>query len=90
MNTRIGSGRGFYINGSGYAICTKRGKNKMKKIHRMVMEEHLGRSLGRKEVIHHVDLNTSNNEISNLMLFDGTGDHMRYHAKIRREQRGEK
>lgn len=39
-----------------------------KKVHRMVMEKNLGRKLTKDEVIHHLDGNGLNNNLSNLVL----------------------
>ena len=36
--------------------------------HRMVMEKHLGRKLLSTEIVHHIDGNIHNNEISNLTI----------------------
>ena len=47
--------------------------------HRLVMEAHLKRYLDPEESVHHVDGNTSNNELSNLMLFPNEGAHQKYH-----------
>jgi len=52
--------------------------------HRLVMEKHIGRLLTKKEVIHHIDGDVSNNSIDNLMLFACNGDHTRYHKEQRR------
>jgi len=46
--------------------CTKRGRLVGK--HRLVMEEYLGRMLEPWETVHHIDLNPSNNDITNLQL----------------------
>lgn len=51
--------------------------------HRKVMEEYLGRPLNSEEVIHHIDGNTSNNNIENLNLFKNKKEHMSYHASLK-------
>jgi len=38
--------------------------------HRLVMAQHLGRCLTLKEVVHHIDRNRHNNELSNLKLME--------------------
>ncbi len=40
--------------------------------HRLAMEKHLGRKLTSNEVVHHIDWDRYNNEISNLELMDKT------------------
>lgn len=45
--------------------------------HRYVMEQHLGRYLDPKEVVHHRDENPSNNAIENLELFESQAAHIR-------------
>jgi hypothetical protein len=49
-------------------------------VHRDIMEKHLRRSLGVREVVHHRDGNPSNNELANLEVKDW-GDHTRDHSK---------
>lgn len=44
--------------------------------HRLVMEKHLGRRLNADEVVHHVDGNKANNDISNLVLFKSQKEHL--------------
>lgn len=44
--------------------------------HRYFMELQLGRYLTRKEVVHHIDGNKQNNELSNLMLYENNGNHL--------------
>lgn len=48
--------------------------------HRLVMERHLGRYLERREVVHHIDHDRTNNDISNLMLFASHAAHRLHHA----------
>lgn len=49
-------------------------------IHRVVMEEHLGRKLSTDEHVHHIDGNVENNDISNLQLVSNS-EHRQIHAK---------
>lgn len=46
--------------------------------HRYIMEIHLGRKLKRQEIIHHIDGNKLNNNISNLKLTT-QNNHMKIH-----------
>ena len=46
--------------------------------HRLVMEQTLGRLLDRKEVVHHLDKNRSNNLPSNLEVFRSNAEHLRH------------
>ena len=54
------------------------GKNKGKQCHTLVMEEYLGRSLRKNEVVHHIDHDKTNNDIDNLCLLT-KGGHSRLH-----------
>lgn len=47
--------------------------------HRYVMEQHLGRPLKSSEIVHHIDGNKQNNDISNLMLLDDQAAHAAFH-----------
>jgi hypothetical protein len=47
-------------------------------LHRLVMELHLGRYLAKSEHVHHIDGNTLNNEISNLMIMSNS-EHSKLH-----------
>jgi hypothetical protein len=49
--------------------------------HRLIMEEHIGRFLLNEEIVHHIDENRQNNEISNLQLIN-RDQHMKIHYKI--------
>ncbi len=60
--------------------------------HRLVMEKYLGRYLNSIEIVHHEGTkypigsieNKQDNRIENLLLFNGTGKHIKHHAKLRR------
>ena len=53
---------------------------------RLVMEKALGRYLKPQEVIHHINRDRSDDRLENLMLFESNGKHIKYHAKLRRQQ----
>lgn len=48
---------------------------------RYLVEQVIGRSLETKENVHHIDGDPSNDELSNLYLFDCFGDHMSHHNR---------
>lgn len=49
--------------------------------HRWIMEQHIGRRLLSNEVVHHIDGDPLNNELSNLLVMDET-EHQRLHKRI--------
>jgi len=49
--------------------------------HRLLMEKKLGRYLTENEVVHHIDGNTSNNALENLMLFQTNAEHLAFDLK---------
>jgi hypothetical protein len=61
------------------------------RVHRWVMEQHLGRPLAPGEVVDHRDDDTSNNDPSNLRAFPSNGEHLRVtrtgRPQIPREER---
>ena len=46
--------------------------------HRLVMEYKLQRYLHPKEVVHHIDGNSQNNHVDNLMVFSSNGEHLKH------------
>ncbi len=60
----------FLINRTGYI------KIKGRYAHRIAMELAIGRELLPSEVVHHIDGNKRNNDISNLILFKTNSEHL--------------
>lgn len=47
-------------------------------IHRLAVARHLGRPLFSEETVHHIDHDTQNNSLGNLMLFETHSDHIAF------------
>ena len=48
-------------------------------VHRWIVQNHLGRKLKRTEVVHHLNGNKLDNDISNLMVFQSQYEHYHWH-----------
>lgn len=48
-----------------------------------IMEKYLGRPLDKNEVVHHIDCNRENNDLSNLFVFGSSSMHLAYHGYIK-------
>ena len=46
--------------------------------HRLLVAMTIGRSLSRRECVHHINHDATDNRIENLMLFATNADHKRY------------
>ena len=98
QSSRSNSGRwkgGSYISSDGYrmVLCEGQyhpsGRQKYKKEHILVMEQHIGRELdtckgGGGECVHHIDGDKLNNSIDNLELCIDTRDHRNLHYSLQR------
>ena len=57
---------------------------KQKRLHRHIMEQHLGRKLETWEHVHHIDDNSLNNSIENLVVLSNS-DHQKEEQKHRKK-----
>lgn len=70
-------GPNHYLN-QGHLYCRKDGRQVA--VHRLIVEEHLGRALTSDEVVHHIDHNPLNNDISNLKVMT-RAEHLVHHLR---------
>ena len=49
-------------------------------LHRVIMENYLGRLLTKEEVVHHINHDRHDNRIENLLLFPNSSEHNRMHG----------
>ena len=54
-----------------------------KKVHRILMEEHLGRKLDSAEIVHHINFDKLDNKIENLQIVTRS-KHNKIHGFLRR------
>ena len=81
----------YELDESGYRIkseklkSNKQGKNKSIEIfmHKVIVEEDIGRKLTSNEMVHHIDCNKLNNDIDNLWVCNKR-THMKAHRSIER------
>ena len=83
---------GKYFDSNGYVVLfmpehPNCGVKKTVLEHRFVMECKLGRYLTEEECVHHIDFNKSNNEPSNLMLFKNNSEHIKFHKKLKKNDK---
>ena len=75
IQTKFGSAR---LHERGYYVISCRNKNRGKALHRLIFEDHYKLTILEGNVIHHIDNNKTNNEISNLKLMS-LSEHSKLH-----------
>ena len=65
-----------------YKTIWDKKEGKQKRLHRYTMEQYLGRKLSFNEIVHHMDGNICNNDISNLKLVSRSEHMHKYHPEI--------
>ena len=67
----------------------KKGYYRFKKsrelVHHWVMEEKLGKKLNKNQVVHHLNGNKLDNNLSNLMVFNSQKEHYNWHLDQKRK-----
>ncbi len=78
-NKKLGLPNGQYYSYDGYIVLsTTPDKRKQIKMHRHIMELHIGRRLLSKEIVHHINENKLDNRIENLQIVSRS-EHNRIH-----------
>lgn len=77
-------GHNRYINDGTKRYKSIRVNGRTKLLHRYIVEKNIKRKLDRKEIIHHIDKNIFNNDISNLQILNGQAEHNKIHKPRRK------
>lgn len=64
-------------------VVSQGGKMTEVREHRLIMKHYLGRKLSSAEIVHHIDGDTKNNRLDNLMLFPNHRAHRNYHVQAK-------
>lgn len=81
VQIRSGYSKEYYVYRRKYQIGDTQKRDYVR-----VMEASLGRPLNQDEIVHHLDFDRENNDISNLYLFENTTLHISYHGYIRNHE----
>ena len=68
-----------------WVYISENGKRQARRLHRVVVGLHLGRTLEPWELVHHKDGNSSNNEITNLEITNWSEHTKSHHRGTRRD-----
>lgn len=71
--------KGVSHKNNGYVEFTN-GEHKNRSVHRVLMEQFLGRKLTQNEVVHHIDENKHNNSLENLVVMTRS-EHASHHRR---------
>ena len=80
---RAKNAKGYSLKHNGYCEITQ-GENKGRRVHDVIMEQHIGRPLTQSECVHHINHDRSDNRIENLRLMTKSG-HSKLHIQERIE-----
>lgn len=68
-NKKLGLPNNQYLAHDGYIVCGKTKDNRKQiKLHRVIMEEHIGRILLPTEIVHHINEDKLDNRLENLQI----------------------
>jgi hypothetical protein len=82
-NKKLSPPYGEYFSYDGYVVVNRTGDGRKQiKKHRLIMEEHIGRKLLSKEIVHHKNENKLDNRIENLQIVSRK-EHNIIHHKLR-------
>lgn len=76
------NGGNIYVRNANYIVYYDKRTNTSRSYHRILYEKHYGIKLTKEQIIHHLDGNKKNNNISNLLLTKNMSEHRKVHAQL--------